>query len=328
MTTKRWIAIIAAVVLLVFSIGFRFAMNFASGVVEELTDMDTSTLSEETEEDGDMSNRIAVLNLEGTIQEQEETFVSEGYQHEAFMDSIEQAAEDETIKGIVLNINSPGGAVGATEDIHKALKEIQDDYEKPIYVSMGETAASGGYYSAASADKIFAKPSTLTGSIGVIMQSTDFSGLAEKYGVKFNTIKSGKYKDIMSPTKEMTDEEEDILQSMVDEMYDEFVQVIVDGRDMDEEKVRELGDGRVYTGKQAEENGLVDEVGDFDDTLAAMKEDNDLEDAAVVSYGYDMGIFGKFNVSMQNLLQGKDKDLEVVSKLMDESDRPRAMYLY
>src|SRR5699024_4129998 len=103
---------------------------------------------------------------------------------------------------------------------------------------------------------------------------------------------------------------------------------IVDGRDMDEDKVRELGDGRVYTGKQGEENGLVDVVGDYDEAMKAMKEDNDLEDAAVVSYGYDLGIFGSLLARMVSLIQVKDIDLEVVAKLMDESDRPRAMYLY
>src|SRR5699024_8804343 len=104
MTTKRWVAIIVAVVLLVFSVGFRFAMNFASGMLDELTDMETSILSEETEEEGDMTNLIAVLNLESTIQEQEESYVAEGYQDDEFMDSIENTAEDDTIKGIVLKI--------------------------------------------------------------------------------------------------------------------------------------------------------------------------------------------------------------------------------
>src|SRR5699024_9499864 len=129
---------------------------------------------------------------------------------------------------------------------------------------MGGMAASGGYYVAAPADKIFAEATTLTGSIGVIMESVNYAELAENHGVKFNTFTSGKHKDIMSPSREMTEEEHDIMQSMIDEMYDEFVDVIVDGRGMDEQTVREVGDGRIYTGKQAKEVELIDDLGSLD----------------------------------------------------------------
>jgi len=328
MNTKRWLAIGIAVVLLIVSIGFRFTMNLASGFLNNMMDFDETLLSEEILEEGDISNRIAVLNLEGVIQEDIDSIFGTESLHEDFMKSIEKAGEDESIKGIILKINSPGGAVGATAEIHRALVELQEEYDKPIYVSMGETAASGGYYAATPADKIFAEPSTLTGSIGVIMESMNFSGLAEKYGVKTNTIKSGKHKDIMSPTREMTDEEKDILQTMVDEMYDDFVDVIVEGRDLSEDKVRELGDGRVYTGKQAAENGLVDEVGNYDDAIKAMKDDYDLENATVISYGLDLGIFGNISMSVKEMIQNKQDDLEIVSELMKRTDRPRAMYLY
>src|SRR5699024_247461 len=156
--------------------------------------------------------------------------------------SIDTAAEDPTVQAIVLKVDSPGGGVTESAEIHRKITELQADYDKPVYrnplvipyydkpvyVSMGNTAASGGYYVSAPADKIFANESTLTGSIGVIMQSMNFSGLAEKYGIEFNTIKSGKHKDIMSPTREMTKEENKIMQSMIDEMYDEFVDVIVE----------------------------------------------------------------------------------------------------
>src|SRR5690625_1378587 len=184
---------------------------------------------------------------------------------------IEKAAEDTTIAGLIIRIDTPGGAVVETAQIHEALLELQNEYDKPFYVSMGNTAASGGYYVSAPANKIFAEAATLTGSIGVIMESINFAELAENYGIHFNTIKSGKHKDILSPSREMTSEEEAILQSMIDEMYDEFVQVIVDGRGMNESTVRELADGRVYTGKQAQENGLIDEVGSLKDAIEAME---------------------------------------------------------
>src|SRR5699024_6759864 len=147
-----------------------------------------------------------------------------------------------------------------TFHIHRQITEMLEEFEKPIYVTKGSSAASGGYYVSAPADKIFAEAYTLTGPIGVFMQSINVGGFVEEHVVDFMTIKSDKHKDIMSPAREMTKEEKKIMQSMVDEMYDEFIDVVVDGRGMDEGTVRELADGRVYTGKQAEENGLVDEV--------------------------------------------------------------------
>src|SRR5699024_7994229 len=154
--------------------------------------------------------------------------------------------DDETIEAVLLKVDSPGGGVYETAQIYKRLMEVKE-LDKPIYVSMGNMAASGGYYAAMPAEKIFATTSTITGSIGVIMESINYSELAEEYGVKFNTIKSGKHKDIMSASREMTDEEHDILQSMIDEMYGEFVDVVSEGRDMDEKTVRKLADGRIYT---------------------------------------------------------------------------------
>lgn len=329
MNTKRWLAIGIAVVLLIVSVGFRFTMNIASGLFNDAFNFSEDFLTEEVIEDGDLDKRIAVLNLEGVIQAGEETaFGTVGYQHDNFINAIQQAGEDDTVKAIMLKINSPGGAVGETADIHRALAEVKEEYDKPIYVSMGTTAASGGYYAAVAGDTIFAEPSTLTGSIGVIMESINFAGLAEKYGVEFNTIKSGKHKDIMSASREMTDEERDILQSMIDEMYGDFVDVIVDGRGMSEKKVRELGDGRVYTGRQAADNGLVDEVGNFDDALAALQEEHNLESASVIGYGMDLGIFGSFQMAMENLMQDENAEVNMLSELVRKSDQPRAMYLY
>src|SRR5690625_137211 len=328
MNTKRWLAIVAAVVLLFVSIGFRFTMNVASGLLEGFADLDEHYFEEEILVNGDLDKRIAVLNLNGVIQDVElPIFLSEGYNHKQFLKKIEQAGEDPTIEAIILKVNSPGGAVGATAQIHRKFVELQEKYEKPIYVSMGATAASGGYYVAAPSDKIFAEPSTITGSIGVIMESINYSELAENYGVHFNTIKSGKHKDIMSPNREMTSEERDILQSMIDEMYDDFVQVIVDGRQMDEEEVRKIGDGRVYTGRQAQEVGLVDEVGNFEDALLAMQEDFHLQDAQVVQYEIGTNFLSSLGMNLKGLFKRTPTELDQVMSLLRESDKPRAMYI-
>src|SRR5699024_8664392 len=205
--------------------------------------------------------------------------------------------------------------------------KIQEETEKPVYVSMGNTAASGGYYVAAPADKIVANPATLTGSIGVIMESINFAELADEYGIDFNTIKSGEYKDIMSSSRKMKDEEKEILQTMIDELYDEFVQVIVDGRGMPESKVRKLGDGRVYTGKQAKENNLVDELGTLEDTVALMEEDHDLKGASVIEYETSYNFKQLIGASAQSMFKSDGR----LSGIMDQirnSDGPRAMYLY
>lgn len=170
---------------------------------------------------------------------------------------INQAAEDESVKSILLRVDSPGGSVVASDLILHALEEA----DKPVVVLMGQTAASGGYYISAKADWIFANPSTLTGSIGVTSQFINSEELLDKLGVEVQIIKSGPSKDFGSPFREMSPEERQYWESLIDEVYEGFVQIVVDGRDLTEEEVRDLADGRVFTGLQALELGLVDQLG-------------------------------------------------------------------
>src|SRR5690625_1872521 len=328
MNTKRWIAIAVVIVLAVVSIGFKVVTTFTSALLSDRFEMTDTYMEEEIVIDGNPLEKIAVLNLTGTIQDIAATpFTAEGYNHQFFLDMIDQAADDPNVKAIVLEVDSPGGAVTETAEIHRKLVELKENYDKPIYVSMGNMAASGGYYISAPADKIFAEASTLTGSIGVIMQSLNFAGLAEQYGIEFNTIKSGKHKDIMSPAREMTEEEHDIMQSMIDEMYDEFVDIIVDGRDLSESHVREIGDGRIYTGNQAVEVGLVDEIGSLDDTIYHLMDDHELDDAQVVQYGYGAGYLASFFMGVQGFINGSSDEIGIIMALLRESDKQRAMYI-
>ena len=329
MNTRRWLALILAIALFIVSIGFNFAMSVVAGLFEGVMSFDELALEEQVIEEGDWNERIAVINLEGVIMDGETSvFMMDGYNHSSLLQMIRSAGEDPTVAAIILQIDSPGGAVGPTAEIHRTIVDVQEEYDKPIYVSMGSMAASGGYYVAAPADKIFAEPATITGSIGVIMENINIAGLAEKYGISFNTIKSGKHKDIMSTNRKMTDEEKEILQSIVDEMFDEFVQVVVDGRNMDEATVRELADGRIYTGKQAKEVNLVDEVGSFEDALAALKNDYNLEDAQVIQYNESLGFFSGLGVTLQNIFQPEKTEIEKIMTLLRYSDKPQAMYLY
>ncbi|WGI63510.1 signal peptide peptidase SppA [Escherichia coli] len=184
----------------------------------------------------------------------------EAYDHRAFLKELDKAKDDASVKGVLLRVNSPGGGVYESAEIHKKLEEVKKA-KKPIYVSMGSMAASGGYYVSTPAKKIFASPETLTGSLGVIMQSLNYAKLADNLGIKYETIKSGKFKDIMSPNRDMTKDERDIMQSMVDNSYEGFVKVISEGRGMSKQDVKKIADGRIYDGTQAKSNGLVDELG-------------------------------------------------------------------
>jgi protease IV len=328
MNQKRWFALLAAVVLFIVSIGFQVATSIASTNFEQIFAFPESKFQEEVMEKG-TNGKIVVLHLDGVIQDTAPSTLlnTTSYNHKQFLEMLDEAGKDASVDGIILRINTPGGGVVESAEVHDKIVEIQKEHKKPIYVSMGNTAASGGYYISAPADKIVAHPATLTGSIGVIMEGYNLSGLTDKLGIEVNTIKSGEHKDIMSTFREMTDEERQILQTMIDDMYGDFVQVIVDGRDMSEQKVRELGDGRVYTGSQAKENGLVDQLGTLDDTIELMKTDLKLKDAQVVKYNSPLGLEQFFGMSMQSLV-GKDEELVNMMDIIRESNAPRAMYLY
>ena len=170
--------------------------------------------------------------------------------------------DNDNIKAIVLRIDSPGGGVGPSQEIHDEVKAL--DATKPVIVSMGSVAASGGYYIAASAREIVANPGTITGSIGVIMEFTNFQELLDKIGLSSVVVKSGEYKDIGSPAREMTSLEREILQDLIDDVHSQFVASVATGRNLDEEAVRQIADGRIFSGRRAMDIGLVDRMGNLD----------------------------------------------------------------
>lgn len=174
-------------------------------------------------------------------------------------------SEDASIKAIVLRIESPGGAVAPAQEIYEELVRIKE--KKKVVASMGSTAASGGYYIASPADKIVANPGTLTGSIGVIMEIPNIKGLMDKIGVETQVIKSGRHKDIASIFKSMTEEERRILQEVLDDVHEQFIEAVTKGRGMDVNEVRRLADGRIFTGRMAKNLGLVDELGNLEDAI-------------------------------------------------------------
>lgn len=170
--------------------------------------------------------------------------------------------DNNSVKAVVLRIDSPGGGVGPSQEIHDEVKLV--DAVKPVVVSMGAVAASGGYYIAASAREIVANPGTITGSIGVIMEFTNYQELLDKIGLNSVIVKSGEYKDIGSPTREMTATERQILQDLIDDVHSQFVTSVAEGRNIDESAVRSIADGRIFSGRRAMEMGLVDRMGNLE----------------------------------------------------------------
>lgn len=203
---------------------------------------------------GPSGDRIALVRIQGVI-----------YDSRSVIRDLERFADDERVKAIVVRVDSPGGGVAASQEIYQELQRLRQDKHKKIVVSMGSVAASGGYYVSCAADQVVANPGTVTGSIGVIAEWYNYGSLLNWAGLKPQVIKSGALKDIGSPVREMTEEERQVLQGMVDRLYNQFVGVVVAARSgkqgLDEAKIRQLADGRVFTGDEALQNGFVDELG-------------------------------------------------------------------
>lgn len=223
-------------------------------------------------------DRVAVINIEGTILSGTPTRDSlfsqaQGVTSGTIMRQIREAAADNTVKALVLNINSGGGSATAAEEVGRELLRFKEQTKKPIVATMGDMGASAAYWIAVVAsDKVYANDTTMTGSIGVYMPYMNTEELFKKIGVSTRKIKSGPYKDIMSSDRPMTAEEQAILQNMVNEIYNKFVAVVAKGRKMEEGNVRSLADGRIYTGAQAKNLGLIDATGNYYDALAAAGE--------------------------------------------------------
>ena len=214
---------------------------------------------------------VGVLEIEGTIDDSRSVLAE-----------LKRFKEAPWIKAVVVRIDSPGGAVAPTQEIFDELEKTKK--RKPLIASMGGMATSGGYYVASACEKIVANPGTLTGSIGVIMQLSNVEELMKKVGVKGYNIKSGANKDIGSPFQPLSPEGREILQSLVDNVHSQFVSAVARGRGMSEAQVRKLADGRVYSGAQAKELGLVDQFGTLDDAIELAAQKVGLEENPAVYY--------------------------------------------
>jgi protease-4 len=201
-----------------------------------------------------LKDKIALVTIEGPILDAKGT-----------VEEIKGYVDDESIKAIVIRVNSPGGAVAPSQEIFSEVRRAVSN--KKVVVSMGALAASGGYYVSAPADRIVANPGTITGSIGVIMEIPNIENLMNKVGIKTYVIKSGKHKDLASVFRELGEEERQILQGVIDDVYDQFIEDVAETRDISVQEVRKLADGRIFSGRQAVELGLVDELGGLEDAI-------------------------------------------------------------
>ncbi len=274
---------------------------------------------------------IAIIRVEGVIVPGEAPPPSPfggGVTGTAFSQTIiehlKNANDDEDVKAIILYVDSPGGSVFASDEIYLKIKEI----DKPIIAAMGSLAASGGYYVSAPTDEIWAGPSTLTCSIGVISQFINVEEFAEEYGVTAITIKSGKFKDTGNPFRNFTEEDRELWQIIIDEIYADFVNIVAEGRGMTEKEVREIADGRICSGRQAQEMGLVDKLGYLPDVIKRAAELGGIEleeneEPRIIEYSHQAGFADVLGAALY-----RPSPIEELRQILHFDAGSPLMYLY
>jgi protease IV len=271
-----------------------------------------------------------LLDLSGVISSQDQDgLIPQPNVLATFKEELTKASKDEKIKAIVLRINSPGGTVNASDILYHELKTFKATKKIPVIASMMDVAASGGYYLAMATDAILVHPSTVTGSIGVIMLTVNAKGLLEKVGVEASAITSGPRKDMGSPFRTMTSEEKEIFQGVIDSFYHRFLTVVQEGRpQLSADQIKKLADGRIYSGEQAKAAGLVDEIGYLDEAIELAKKNAGLTEARVVTYRRH----GEYQNNIYSRLFGNASGLNSLARMdllsIVRGGSPQFMYLW
>lgn len=284
---------------------------------------------QEAQVDGTGKAKVLVIDISGMISSQEkEGLRSTPSMIASVKEQLTRAAKDEQVKAIVLRINTPGGTVTASDIIYHELKTFKTTRKVPIIASIMDLGTSGGYYIAAAADSVMAHPSSVTGSIGVIMLTMNARGLLEKVGVEATAVTSGPRKDMGSPFRVMTAEERAIFQELIDSFYQRFLTIVQEGRsNLQMEQIKRLADGRIYTGDQAKAAGLIDEIGYLEDAVELAKKKAGLTEARVVTYRrpgeYSNNVYSKL-LAPSGLAGLADLDLMTVVR----GGTPQFMYLW
>ncbi|WP_447971607.1 signal peptide peptidase SppA [Nitrospira sp. M1] len=286
---------------------------------------------------GEGEQKIVMINIEGMLTSAKPSgFVDQLFDRPSLparvKEELTKAGEDEQVKAIILRINSPGGTVTASDILYHEIRQFKKTHSIPVIASIVDLGTSGGYYLAAAADHIAVHPSTITGSIGVIMVTINAEGLLETIGVKPHAITSGPKKSMGAPFRSMTDEEQAIFQGVIDSMYEQFLTVVKAGRpDLNDMEVRRLADGRIYTAIQAKEAGLIDSIGYLEDAIDLAKTQAGLDEAQVVTYhragGYKHNIYSSMMIGSGE--RQKFPELKASSLLtLLNSSTPQFMYMW
>lgn len=239
-----------------------------------------------------IGERVAVIEVYGPITNTGgvDIFGGIGASADRLIPLIREVKTNNQYKALILKIDTPGGSAAGSQSIYRELMRLKEETDKPIIATMGDSATSGGYYIASAAHHIMANPATLTGSIGVIMEVGNFEGLYEKLGIDFEVFKGGEYKDLGNPNRSITQEESIILQDLTDDIYEQFIAAVAEGRGMDDESVRSLATGEIFSGRKAYQMELVDELGNYYDAIdrasqMAGLDDPYVENLSKVRYG-------------------------------------------
>ncbi|MBQ3282015.1 MAG: signal peptide peptidase SppA [Eubacterium sp.] len=275
---------------------------------------------------------IGVLDVNGTIQSDSGSeLTTQSYHHSWTLKKIDQLKSDSNNRGLIIAVNTPGGGVYESDELYLAIKDYKETTGRPVYSYMKSQATSGGYYISAPCDKIIANRNCWTGSIGVTIGTMyDITGLLKKYGVKTVTITSGKNKAMGSYTNELTEEQQEILQSLVDEAYEQFVGIVAEGRGMSVKDVKKLADGRIYTAKQAKANGLIDEIATYDEAVDDMKKRFELDSCVVNEIKYKNNEPLLYRLLMETAELGRsreDTELDGLKSLMEQNGRFTVTYI-
>lgn len=329
MKKKQWIGIVVAGVVFIAVCATGILSNVVQSKLTEKADTKSKTSTSEmlssiwgsSEENVTLPEEdfVGVLNIVGTIQANSSNSISlsgsdDGqYNHNLYMKYVDELEKSKNNKAILLYVNSPGGTVYESDELYLKLMEYKEKTKRPVYAYFGSQACSGAYYISMAADKIYTNRNTWTGSIGVIVSLTNYKKLYDKLGIKEIDITSGKNKSMGSGGLDLTDEQYDILQSLVDEAYDQFAGIVSEGRGIDITTVKKIADGRIYSAKQAKEKKLVDEIGTEDELKALIQKENKLSDDVVYDTAKSSGSKFLSNLmgSVQKIMPKSDSELAV-----------------
>ena len=329
MKKKQWIGIVVAGVVFIAVCATGILSNVVQSKLTEKADTKSKTSTSEmlssiwgsSEENVTLPEEdfVGVLNIVGTIQANSSGNISlsgsddDQYNHNLYMKYVDELEKSKNNKAILLYVNSPGGTVYESDELYLKLMEYKEKTKRPVYAYFGSQACSGAYYISMAADKIYTNRNTWTGSIGVIVSLTNYKKLYDKLGIKEIDITSGKNKSMGSGGLDLTDEQYDILQSLVDEAYDQFAGIVSEGRGIDIATVKKIADGRIYSAKHAKEKKLVDEIGTEDELKALIQKENKLSDDVVYDTAKSSGSNFLSNLmgSVQKIMPKSDSELAV-----------------